>query len=165
MYSVSNFGRVMRIVHGRSTYAGKILALNDIGSGYLQVGLRHDGARKMMLVHKAVMLAFGPLQPEGYEVNHKNGNTSDNSYSNLEWITPTDNIHHAFEHHLRQPMKNKRSIHVKLKDGEVWLIKKLLLHHVPQTLIGKMFLVTKQCVWRIAHNKSWVDISYQGGRP
>jgi hypothetical protein len=35
--------------------------------------------------------------PDGYDVNHKNGNKSDNGSRNLELLTMADNIRHAHE--------------------------------------------------------------------
>jgi len=165
MYSVSDMGNIMRTERGKRTYIGRFLSPSkNTKRGYLQVGLRRDGTRQMMLVHRAVMSAFGDGLSRGMEVNHKNGNKMDNSFQNLEWVTSSQNAAHAFRNGLRSPMIGKRSIHTKLKDGEVWLIKKLLDHGIQQALIGKMFRVTKQCIWRIAHNQSWADIMYQGRR-
>ena len=100
-YSVSNFGRVrsnertiMRS-NGRK-YKVTETILKDIvdSEGYHRVNL---GRFYMAKIHREVAKAFieNPLNLK--EVNHKNGDKSDNSVENLEWITHGDNIRHAFE--------------------------------------------------------------------
>jgi len=46
-----------------------------------------------VLVHVAVLLAWGFPQPEGYECDHKNGDHFDNRLENLEWVTREENAH------------------------------------------------------------------------
>lgn len=63
--------------------------------GYLAVGLRCNGKRKLLLVHRLVAAAFVGPCPTGTEVNHKDGNRLNNSAGNLEYISRSENIRHA----------------------------------------------------------------------
>ena len=66
--------------------------------GYCKVWLYNKGKRKMFYVHRLVLLTFKPIQnSELYEVNHKDGVTDNNNLSNLEWLTPEENMKHALE--------------------------------------------------------------------
>ena len=49
----------------------------------------------MKFVHRLVALAFVPGWREGLEVNHKNGDKTDNRADNLEWVTHSENHRHS----------------------------------------------------------------------
>jgi hypothetical protein len=48
-------------------------------------------------VHSAVAAAFIGPRPQKHDVNHKNGNRSDNRACNLEYMTRKDNLKHMKE--------------------------------------------------------------------
>lgn len=67
--------------------------------GYVRVSL-HGRAYG---VHVLVAQAFVPGRtPERWQVNHKDGVKDHNHHSNLEWVTPQENIDHVFESGIRQ---------------------------------------------------------------
>lgn len=71
------------------------------GYGYLLVDMRKDGKRYMRLVHRLVAEAFIPNPNNLPQVNHKDGNKSNNQVDNLEWCTCSENQYHAFRHSLK----------------------------------------------------------------
>ena len=84
----------------------KIIKLYPSGSGYLTFGLcagfTKDGKPTTIrrYLHRVVAEAFIP-NPTGLpQVNHKDGNKSNNHYLNLEWISSSKNIKHAHEQGL-----------------------------------------------------------------
>jgi hypothetical protein len=62
-------------------------------NGYLTVVLRADGGYKMFGVHRLVCDAFHGAPPSPrHQPDHINGDRKDNRPSNLEWVTPKENV-------------------------------------------------------------------------
>ena len=53
-------------------------------------------------MHRIVMAAFVGICPEGYQVNHIDGNKGNNHISNLEYVTSKENVLHAYKNGLRK---------------------------------------------------------------
>ena len=101
-YAVDTSGKVYSMVvrnGGLSDTPVKELTAHS-NKGYMRVALRKshwNDPLKCQYVHKLVALAFIP-NPDGHtEVNHKDGDKSNNSVDNLEWVTHQENISHAWE--------------------------------------------------------------------
>jgi hypothetical protein len=97
---VSNLGRVrstdrlVNTVHGaKRMVRGKVLKPVVLTTGYLQI---HGSDRKQRAVHRMVASAFLEVTPERNVVNHKNGIRTDNRVENLEWVTNSENLKHAY---------------------------------------------------------------------
>lgn len=94
-YEVSDDGVVRRVVNCRNSKAGKVLKQSKRPKGYLFVKLCANGVIKPVAIHQIVMLAFvGP--PCGLVINHKDLDKTNNSLSNLEYVSQRENCHHAF---------------------------------------------------------------------
>jgi hypothetical protein len=89
-YKVSDCGAVM-------APSGKLLAMRVV-NGYHHVTL---GRGRQRAVHVLVAEAFICKRPEGKVVNHKNGNRKDNRVENIEWVTQSENVKHAYANGLR----------------------------------------------------------------
>lgn len=87
--------------------------------GYRQVNLKSivakNGYRQSIKVHRIVAMAFVG-NPHGHkEVNHKDGNKLNNDASNLEWVSRSENIKHAYSIGL---MNNKGVLNGNYKTGK-----------------------------------------------
>lgn len=65
------------------------------GKGYMQLYVQIKGKRTMLYIHRLVALYFIPNPDNKSEVNHIDGDKSNNHVSNLEWTTMEENRHHA----------------------------------------------------------------------
>ena len=70
-------------------------------NGYLSIQLTQRG--KCYLVHRLVATAFIPNPENKPQVNHIDGNKSNNTASNLEWCTQSENQKHAYKIGLQKP--------------------------------------------------------------
>ena len=64
-------------------------------SGYLAVALSKENKSTHLHLHRLIALHFIPGFKEDYEVNHIDGNRTNNILSNLEWCTHKENMTHA----------------------------------------------------------------------
>lgn len=120
LYDVSNFGRVRSYISRRRR--GSKIELNNLPiikkqaidkRGYHHLSLRYgDGTSKNWFVHRLVALAFvfNPEPAIRKQVNHIDGNKSNNMASNLEWVTSKQNIDHAIKNGLRNQEALNRHI-------------------------------------------------------
>jgi hypothetical protein len=87
---VSNKGNVVSYKRG----AGYPLKGSLSNRGYRQVGAGYHGSTQ--LIHRMVAETWIPNPNHYKEVNHINGDKTDNRVENLEWVTHSENIRHAF---------------------------------------------------------------------
>lgn len=93
-YEVSNLGTV------RNRATGNVLRPGKTNRGYHKVHLYKEGQCKILTIHRLVAAAFLPNPENKREVNHIDGDKTNNRVSNLEWSTRSENVSHAFRNGL-----------------------------------------------------------------
>lgn len=111
LYSVSNYGRIMRIGHHRIScrynkkgkfYSTKILRCSTNSQGYVNTQIRRlNGTFETFKVHRLVAMLFISNPKDKPQVNHIDGNKQNNKVDNLEWCTNGENGKHAWDTGLR----------------------------------------------------------------
>lgn len=97
VFEVSNQGCVCRVISTYGHPARRLRRLERIKGGYLRVSLQHRGETVRILVHRLVAVTFLGGCPDRFEVNHKDGNKENNTVSNLEYVTPRENVRHSLD--------------------------------------------------------------------
>lgn len=112
LYQVSNFGRVKSLKrkinhpYRSRNVKEKILKSTVDRNGYLHINLYKNGNKKFATIHRLVATTF--LNEEKYmEVNHIDGNKTNNNIKNLEWCTKSENIKHTYNKLGRKPSYRK----------------------------------------------------------
>lgn len=95
-YKVSNFGRIKRCKRVRG-HTGYLLSPCLSDGGYFIVCLiNNKGRYQRYYVHRLIGVAFLKNPDNKKFINHKNGVKNDNNVDNLEWVTFSENMKHAF---------------------------------------------------------------------
>lgn len=90
-YQVSSAGRIRSLPH--ATTSGRILKQTITKNGYKSVIIRRKGRKHNQYVHRIVAMAFlGPSAD--CQINHRDGDRSNNNFENLEWCSASENMHH-----------------------------------------------------------------------
>lgn len=93
-YLITRSGRILNTVTGN-----EIKSWRDMSAAveYSRVTLlKPDGTNKKYYLHRLVAEMFiKKPRKRNVQVNHKNMNTKNNKTTNLEWVTPSENLEHA----------------------------------------------------------------------
>ena len=146
-YEASADGRI------RNAKTGRLLKQHIGNDGYLRIQI----AGKTRLAHRVIADIF-LLKPVGKDfVNHKDGNKQNNRADNLEWVTRSENMQHAYENGLKSAagVKNGRS---KLTEADVAFIRG---HCIPgdkefgASALSKKLGVARQTISAVFHRQNW----------
>lgn len=112
IYEIGKNGKVILLVErkrgGKIKDVRKEMKLNRIGNGYLGLNLIKDGNSWRTTVHRLVAAHFLERKSNLLQVNHKDGDKSNNNASNLEWVSSSYNIRHAFKTGLNRSSEKNR---------------------------------------------------------
>ena len=111
---------------------------------------------KSWYVHRLVAETFLPNPENKTEVNHKNGNKTDNRVENLEWSTRSENLKHAFEAGLHNQLGEAHRSN-KLSKESVLEIRQNA-QGLSQEALGTKYGVSQKAISSIINRKTWRHI-------
>lgn len=157
-YQVSNRGQI-RSLKGIS-YRGDKLQYRLMKQwkrnkqGYLGIQLCRQGIIKNYFVHRLVGKAFiqNPLNLP--QINHKDGIKINNNVNNLEYVTGSENVRHAYRTGLASSLgeSNSRS---KLKSNEILEIRTLRESGIPVKDIARKYNIERNYIYSICLRFTW----------
>lgn len=142
-YEVSNYGRVRNI-------RGHIMKIQNIAR-YKGLTLRKKGERKTFLLHRLVAQYHIPNPNNLPQVNHIDGDKTNNHISNLEWTTSSENHKHGYSIGLKSKKGEKHHLN-KLNEKQVLEIRN---HEGFYKDIAEKFGISKSQVGSIKRRESW----------
>lgn len=154
-YRVSSYGRIETTRHGKCL----IRTINPTGKhdAYLRVKLAEGIPRKGVgkLVHRLVMEAF--VGPSELQVNHIDGNKTNNRLDNLEYVTGSENNLHAYRTGLRKRQIGEEASGSKLVECEVVEIRRRLETETVSGIARDLGL-NRKTIQAIKHGRSWSHV-------
>ena len=120
------------------------------------VTLSKNGKANTFFIHRLVMEAFeGPAN--GKFVNHIDGDKSNNSICNLEWVTTSENHAHAYKTGLRvgNSIKGSQSPKAKLDETKVREIKH---SSISVRVLAEKYRVHHSIIQGIKSGKRWSHV-------
>ena len=152
-YLCNDLGQVFSLKRGHKLE----LKYNILWHGYYMCYIYVDGKRHDLLLHRIIASAFINNEANKKQVNHKNGIKSDNRAENLEWVSQSENIKHAYDNKLMKKTF-KDCYNALLCEEQVREIRIMIKNKIKQRVIAKTFNVGEQIISRIKHNKGYVGI-------
>jgi hypothetical protein len=127
-------------------------------NGYLQVMLCSKGKIRTHKVHRLIAETFIPNPDNKPQINHINGIKDDNRIDNLEWVSSSENIQHAYDIGLRIPRKGVDINTSRLIENEVLEIRHLLKEGLSMNKISKIYKVSPCAIFDFKHNITWKHV-------
>lgn len=124
--AINQQGEVLNLITGLKA------KITTTKTGYLAI--LHNTIRykaETALIHRILAMLFIPL-PERHkdkifselDINHKNGNKTDNSIENLEWVTNPENLEHYYRE-LAMPGKRFQVLVKNIRDNSIATLKSI----------------------------------------
>lgn len=124
--------------------------------GYLYVNLCENAKYKSTSIHRLVAKYFLPDYSEELEVNHIDGNKTNNNVENLEMTTRSENIRHAERNGLTHHLIGERHCMAKLKERDVLDIREMYsTGRFSRKEIAKKYNVSYCLIGKIVNFKLW----------
>jgi hypothetical protein len=155
-YEVSECGEVRRTGKARGATVGRVMKQHDSRAGYPMVRIVRSGEDYHAFVHRLVAAAFiGPC-PIGKEVNHKDSDRTNPHFSNLEYVTRSENCRHAVANGRRDdgPKGEQKTGH-KLTEADVRAIR---ASHEPQRVLGPVYGVHPGTISDVRTRRKWKHV-------
>lgn len=156
-YMVSNKGNVY------SNISKKVLKPGLSQQGYLRIGIylpTHE--TKRLSVHVMVLETFvGPKPSDDYQVDHIDGDKTNNNVNNLEWVTPSENISRAFKNGLKEAIKGSDHPVSVYTENQIHNACKLLESGLTIPEVADKVNIPKSYLYNIAKGKHWNHIVSQ----
>ena len=171
LYQISSFGRIKTVPHwqtysnGDKHFYKERIRVPGVGpTGYLSIRLGSKGREAG--VHRLVAETFIPRVPGKNDVNHIDGDKTNNRVENLEWCTQKENVYHAIHTlgHWSQSEKQSKAASIigkknrKLTMNDARMIRaEYARGYISSRELGEKYGLSKPCILRILHNKSYKE--------
>lgn len=149
-YKINEFGVVVNIKTGHK------LSIVVHKHGHHVVRLWNNNKTRLFNLYRLLAIHFIPNPENKREVNHIDGDRMNYDLANLEWVTASENMKHAFRNGLTKGHYEKGFKHklAKLNESDVLEIRqKRNIDRVKLKDIALQFKISERHVWDVANYK------------
>lgn len=151
-FMISDHGNIF------SKRTNKVLKIHVNKQGYCTVSTRiggRTGKAVCFKIHRLVALLFLDNSENKPEVNHKDGNKQNNHHENLEWVTSSENMQHAYDNGLANARSGETNTQSKLTDEQANVIRTRRANGEKCVDLAKEYGVHHMQISRITRNISY----------
>ena len=129
--------------------------------GYIQLSATVNGDNVTTTAHRLIWAFFNGRDnlDQNLEINHINGIKTDNRIENLELVTPSENLKHAYRNNLKPYMYGEDNPDSRLTKKDVVRIKELFDFGLTNLEISKIYDVTSTTINWIRKGKTWSHVT------
>lgn len=162
LYEISSYGNVRSLdrfinvrghIHKRKSRPMKVCC-----GRYKMIRLSKDSKVYTVNIHRLIADAFIPNPQNKPQVNHINGVKTDNRIENLEWVTCSANIQHAYDNGLKKAVNGSRHYLSKLTDEIVSDIKRRIRNKEQIQSISNHYGVHQSSISKIKSGVTWKHV-------
>jgi hypothetical protein len=165
-YEISDNGQLRRVTRlKRPNRKLKVfrtaIRSHPTGHGYLRLDVYREQERGQVYIHRLVWEAFHGRIPNGMDINHRDGNKSNNRLDNLELVTRSENMLHMFKH-LRPSLNRTRGTahhFARLTPDDVKTILELRRAGKSGYAIAKIYDISPTAVYLIFNGTNWKHVT------
>ena len=165
-YAVTTDGRLFNLKWNRP------VTTTPTGNGYVHVNIMRlepsgERVRRTRHVHRLVAEAWIGICPPGMEINHKDGDGTNNRVDNLEYVTHAENVRHArnvlagsrWTTCRRTAYRGERRSNARLTEKAVVSIRELYAtEQYTHRVLATMFNVAPITISGITRGDSWTHV-------
>lgn len=158
-YAVSNLGRIKsneRVINNIK-YSELLFKGTPRKEGYVRVEIRNNNKKIRYYLHRLIAISFLENPNNLPQVNHIDGNKSNNILSNLEWVSRKENAIHARDILGVQQMGEKH-YKTNFTDKDILAIKDMRHRGIKLREISSIYGVHLSTIGKIVTNVNWKQI-------
>jgi hypothetical protein len=159
VYEASSLGRIRRIpgtyTHGSHSVKSCLKLILD-QDGYKFFTASIGGVGYPLRVHRAVAEAFIGPKPEGKEVNHIDSNKINNRPTNLEYLTPRENLDHKYR--MGRCARGEKNGAARWTEDDVRRARELARSGMPHNKISDLLGMPSTTLHQAIHGLKWAYI-------
>lgn len=137
LYEISEDGRIFRNVKSKKQLKIK-LDMHHSKTGYYVTFVRHKKKPKRIMIHRVVAECWLGECPQGYEVDHIDRNSHNNHYTNLRYVTKSEQMKNR--DHTNISKKGSQN----LADARAKRMKPVRVYNSNETYLFESFAATSR---------------------
>lgn len=150
-YFVSSCGIIFSTLNGFMTPMKPQISTN--GYPYIKIPYGADKKRRNVSIHRLVANHFIANFSDLPQVNHRDGNKKNNDFTNLEWVSASENLMHACRV-LGKRIGSKKKISKLTED----VVRKLRSGELSTKECVSRYNISRNSVYKAKNNWTWMHV-------